>query len=539
MNKKTGSQPVMLDTKAKKKARTTVSKKKQVTAEISGLLSNEVFFKTVESCPVAISITDLHANILYTNNAFTQVTAYEKEDVIGKNETILSNKTTPNLVYEALWSRLSQKKPWIGLLVNRRKDDTRYLAELTVAPVVNDNGEITNYLGMHRDVTDVHRLQNQVNNQKTMIETVVDASPSATVLVDENGQIILDNLSYKALAADMGKEPFPEFLAAIKEQTQGRFSADGEMNTVEGLEVSIDSRKLGQRWFSCFCSTISIDNDAIDEFFNPSSVQYTLLVLNEITEIRRKQDQSRLHALKELIAEEELIHVMGETYNGAIHQLEQPVNLIAAAVSMLEKRSDANNQPDPVLDAMRVALELGQKALDSLTVLVPASRHLPKVSVNINQLIREVVSICSEQITTAGIEFQWHPEKYLPSVWGHETQLRSMLKQLIENAIDAMASSKIKEKSLNIVSKLINGYVCVEIIDSGEGIPEELELKVFEPFFSTKTGCSTTNSSCRGMGLTMVHDIVNEHAGLISIRCGEAAGCTVSVQLPILSSSHN
>lgn len=537
MSKNTVSQPIKVDTKAKKSKSASSRDKLPVKADkadVEGLLSSNVFFKAVENCPVAISITDLHANILYTNNAFTQVTAYEKEEVIGQNEAILSNQTTPSLVYQTLWGRLSQKKPWIGVLVNRRKDSSRYLAELTVAPVIDDAGNITNYLGMHRDVTDVHQLQNQVNNQKSMIEAVVDASPSATVLVDENGRIILDNLSYKALAADMGVEPLPEFVKALKEQTQGRFSLNNEVN-IDGLEVSLDCAGFGQRWFSCFVTSISIGDDSVDHFFSPSSVQYTLLVLNEITEIRRKQDESRLHSLKELVAEEEFIQVMRETYNGAIHQLEQPVNLIAAAVSMLEKRANNSGQADPVLDAMKTAMDVGKNALDSLIGLAPTQRNLPKTAININQLIREAVSICSDQMSAAGIDFYWHPEKHLPSVQGHETRIRSMLKQLIENAIDAMSSKDIKQRSLEIISKQINGYVRVEIIDSGHGIPQDLELKVFEPFFSTKSECE----SCRGMGLTMAHDIVNEHAGLISLGCSNSGGCLVSVQLPVMPGSSN
>jgi len=104
---------------------------------VAGLLSNDVFMKAVDSCPVGISITDLKANILYANQAFNEITGYAENELIGHNESILSNHTTPSLVYQTLWGRLSQKKPWIGVLVNRRKDDSLYLAELTVAPVIS------------------------------------------------------------------------------------------------------------------------------------------------------------------------------------------------------------------------------------------------------------------------------------------------------------------------------------------------------------------------------------------------------------------
>ena len=74
---------------------------------------------------------------------------------------------------------------------------------------------------MHRDVTEVHRLKNQAINQKSMLEAVVDVSPSVTVLINDQGEIILDNLAYKALGRLTGlikhrrDRQFSQILAAI------------------------------------------------------------------------------------------------------------------------------------------------------------------------------------------------------------------------------------------------------------------------------------------------------------------------------------
>ena len=158
-----------------------------------------LFFEVVQQSAVAISITDSKANILYTNRSFEQVTGYPPEDVIGNNESILSYKSTPGIVYKTLWGRLLQKKPWSGFLVNKRKDGKRYLADLTIAPVSGEDGNVTHYLGMHRDVTEEHRLQKQVENQKVLIESMVDAAPVAVALLDTEGSVVLDNQEYKKL----------------------------------------------------------------------------------------------------------------------------------------------------------------------------------------------------------------------------------------------------------------------------------------------------------------------------------------------------
>src|SRR5487761_2194893 len=169
-----------------------------------------LFRQAVEQAALAISITDARANILYANAAFQRITGYGQQEVVGHNESILSYHVTPKLVYESLWAQIQRQRPWNGLLVNKRKDGTRYLADVTITPVVGEEGHTTHYLGMHRDVTEVHRLERQVQNQKTLIESVVDAAQVAIVL--------LDNQEYKKLIGDLGKEPAARLLAALRAQ---------------------------------------------------------------------------------------------------------------------------------------------------------------------------------------------------------------------------------------------------------------------------------------------------------------------------------
>src|SRR4030066_2367456 len=119
---------------------------------------SQVFRQVVEQAALAISITDADARILYANPTFERVTGYSQVEVAGHNESILSYRVTPKIVYETLWAQLKRQRPWNGLLVNRRRDGSRYLADLTISPVVDENGNTTHYLGMHRDVTEVPRL---------------------------------------------------------------------------------------------------------------------------------------------------------------------------------------------------------------------------------------------------------------------------------------------------------------------------------------------------------------------------------------------
>ena len=101
-----------------------------------GVLPPRIFFQAVEQSAIAISITDTKATILYVNAAFEQLTGYSQAELIGKNQSMLSYKVTPIEVYQDLWNKLQDQEHWNGVLINRRKDGKRYLADLTVAPVL-------------------------------------------------------------------------------------------------------------------------------------------------------------------------------------------------------------------------------------------------------------------------------------------------------------------------------------------------------------------------------------------------------------------
>lgn len=491
----------------------------------------EVFRQTVEHAPIAISITDLKANILYANRAFSQITGYAPEEVVGKNEAMLSNGTTPRLVYQALWGRLGQRKAWSGVLVNRRKDDSLYLAELTVAPVLGESGDPVYYLGMHRDTSDLHELEQRVNNQRLMIEAVVNAAPAAMAVLDRQYQVVLSNPSFCRLAADLVPDGSSERLVSLlKENLSTHFEAlESSAKAFSGKEISFDLGGRASRWLSCHGVAIHVEDEQAHVFFSPGEERYLLLTINDISDLRQKQEDSRLHALKALLAEEELLDGMRETFNGAIHRLQGPVNLISAATRMLERRLGDKAENDPVLSAMREASAAGLEALESLSGSIPVRLDEAKMPVNLNQLIREVITMNTDQLLAQGIVVDWQPAMRLPWVMGAESGLRGMLKHLVDNAIEAMSHSTGNRRELFISTRVDNGkLVRVEITDSGPGIPPELELKVFEPFFSTKP----PHRGARGMGLSMVQEIVSKHAGMVHFDSQYAEGCRVIVELP-------
>lgn len=500
-------------------------------SDASSVLPPQVFFEVVEQSAVAISITDAKANILYANPTFSRVTGYGPHEVVGHNESVLSDRNTPRIIYETMWGRLSQQKPWSGVLVNRRKDGSRYLAELTIAPVLDSAGQTSHYLGMHRDVTDMHRLEQQVHNQKALIESVVDAAPVVVVVLDEDGHVVLDNLAYKALASEMqGRAPSEVFIAAIREQLGDEFDrVRGKAQGFKHHEVLIDGGDaIAPRWYSCSGTWFRERDDSAANFFESRKRTLLLLVASDVTVLKQREEEVRMNALRALLAEDEAVQGIRETLAGAIYQLRQPINLISAATAMLELR-ELRSGDAALLAALREAREAGECTLTTLSNCMPANNDEPVTLVNLNQLLRDCLSLCTERLLTLGITVDWQPATKLPGFTGRERRLRAMFKQLLDNAIDAMAGYRQSQRELSLGTRYEGDVITIWVEDSGPGIPPELRLKVFEPFFTTKGA----QSRAAGMGLPMVSEVINDHAGTVNIDGTYQKGCRIVVQLPV------
>ncbi len=482
-------------------------------------LAPRLFFEAVEQAPVAISITDLNANILYANRAFAEVTGHAPGEVIGRNESILSDQRTPAIIYRTLWGRIRQQKPWSGFLVNRRRDGERYVAELTVAPVIGADSAATHYLGMHRDVTETIRLQRQVQNQKALIGSVVDTAPVVMAVLDPAGRVVLHNRSYARLAASLpGGDPAGLFSAALKEAIETE------------QEVRIDAGGgSGPRWFTCSGTRFRESDTEVGAFFESRRVDYLLLVAHEVTRQKRQQEALRMGALRTLLAEEELNHGLRETIAGALYQLERPLNLLNAALGMLGRRSEGADAP--LLDVLSRVREEGQQAVDTLRSCVPEAPEEPLAPVNLNALVHDVLMVSTERMLAEGVTVEWRPTPVLPSLNGRERRLRAALKQVIDNAIDASTVGGRSRRELEITTGTDGDWTLLTVDDSGPGIPPELRLRVFEPFFTTKT----IGGGRTGMGLPLVQEVANEHGGSVEIDDAPRGGCRVRVRIPARS----
>jgi len=481
----------------------------------------EVYLQAVDQADLAISITDPAANILFANETFTRVTGYALGEVVGNNESMLSNRTTPREVYQSMWTALMERRPWSGKLLNRKKSGQLYLAELTISPVMDEAGTVTHYLGMHRDITEFHRLEQMVRNQKALIESVVDAAPIAIALLDRKGRVLLDNQAYKKLVTDLRvSEPAHTLLDSVLAGWRGALSDDIAGCVFDNREARVDHRNGRPRWLSVTASTIQIHSDSADNYFASSDQPGLLLVISDVTSLRAEQERARTAALQAAMAEEERTAALREGLSAAIFRLEEPMNVMASAVSILQRRDPSS------ADLLKHALAAGREHMESLRQVIPPSAPEMVFSVNLNELLRDVLEVCTPRLLRAGIVVDWHPATTLPPLLGRPLQLRMLFKALVDNAIEAMDAKGWKRRELTLATSVKRACMVVTVTDSGPGIPPELRHRAFEPFFSAKTGAGRH----LGTGLSRAQQIVSDHGGIIDLEESPGGGCHAVVE---------
>jgi signal transduction histidine kinase len=151
-------------------------------------------------------------------------------------------------------------------------------------------------------------------------------------------------------------------------------------------------------------------------------------------------------------------------------------------------------------------------------------------AVPINSLILDTISVVRKELTDHDIAVVTKLEQPLPIVAGHKGQLREVLLNLIQNSIEAMATT-IDPRVIDIATARRDpNSIIISIQDTGPGIKPEKLTSIFDPFISTKSGGT-------GLGLAICRMIVEQHGGKIVATSDPAGGARFEVTLPVAKSA--
>ena len=257
-------------------------------------------------------------------------------------------------------------------------------------------------------------------------------------------------------------------------------------------------------------------------------VRFHLKLSKATSEVYRMMDD--LRGMQNQLIQSAKLAAVGEMTSGIAHELKTPLAGISTILSGVELAKQLHQEIDMDAACSRVNL-LVKRCSAIIEHMRNYSRRTEEIHSQtqiINQLLKNTLLLVEPQLKRIGGKLELHLGHDLPFVAGNDIQLEQVFINLCNNACDAMEQSK--ERTLTIQSMAEGDEVVVRVSDTGTGMRPEVQERVFESFFTTKSADKGT-----GLGMSISQNIIEQHKGQIRFNSELGRGTTFEIYLPVAS----
>jgi PAS domain S-box-containing protein len=358
------------------------------------------------------------------------------------------------------------------------------------------------------------RLYEALLNEKKFSEDVLNSSISGILTVDVQGRITSLNPSAEKKLGVVKKDVLGK---SLKEVFGGIPEIDGMLQRTllshENFNVHECTLKRDDKSVILSISSSLIIDDA-------GAFTGILFLIQDIT-IEKERDEY-LQRMNRLIS-------LGELAAGVAHEIRNPLTGIGVVLEILKSRKRLTKLDAGLLDEATHEIDRLEKLVSDLLDFARPKKFNFEL-VNINEIVRSIYFLISEQCNNQSIRLITRYDKKLPrSIMDYE-KIRQGLLNIVINAIQAMPSggNLTIETGLRTRDDEKDGDHCIVITirDTGSGISDNLRDRIYDPFF-------TTHQEGTGLGLSITYSIIKEHRGTIRFDSEPGKGTSFVVSLPI------
>jgi PAS domain S-box-containing protein len=395
----------------------------------------------------------------------------------------------------------------------------------------DEAGGVQGVFAAARDITKRKRAQEALRQNEELLRNVLELLPVGVWITDKNGVITQGNPAgqkiwagsryvgidqygeYKGWSLDTGKRIEPEEWAAARAVMKGETSLNEEIK----IECFDGSHKI------ILNSAIPLRNDR-------KEITGAIIINQDISEQKR---------IENAIRQMQKMEALGTLAGGIAHDFN---NILMPIVINTELALLDTPEGSSILNYLKLIQEAANRGKDLIKQIITFSRQKEQVKapIEIGPVIREALKFLRSSIPKT-IEIRENIKVSPSSVLADPTQIHQVLMNLCSNAAYAMREKggvlDISLTPVEVDAEMVNRhfdlkpgpYLRLTVADTGQGMNKEVMEKAFDPFFTTKKPGEGT-----GMGLAVVHGIVKNHGGAITIYSEVGKGSTFNVFLPMI-----
>lgn len=467
--------------------------------------------------------------ILYVNQAFTTMTGYSLEEVLGQTPRLLQGPKTDRNALARVRSALSRWESITVELINYRKDGTEFWVEFSVVPVADQEEHYTHWIAVQRDITERRRTEAALRQSEERFRSLIENALDIITILAPDGTIHYENPSVEKVLGyspqDLIGENFftyihPDDLANIYPLLTQALSNSEDIHPIEFRRRHQDGQ---WRTFEALPKALSFSQTTqslVDSDPSPKIVMNS----RDITE-RKRLDEVRLA----LEREKELSALKTRFFSMISHEFRTPLSTVLAAAQLLENSPKAwenSEKRERNLHRIQDSVKNMVQLLDDILTINRAETGNLEFNPEWLDLETFARNFVEEMQLSAGVQhrlfFVCRGKNTV--VYADKKLLRSIFANIISNAIKYSPTGGQIQCSLTFEAQSVQ----IQIRDRGLGIPTEAQKQLFEPFYRAK---NVRHIEGTGLGLVVVQKCVDLHQGSIEIASEAGRGTTVTVRL--------
>jgi PAS domain S-box-containing protein len=234
------------------------------------------------------------------------------------------------------------------------------------------------------------------------------------------------------------------------------------------------------------------------------------------------------------LAQAEKLSSIGLLAAGVAHEVNTPLAVISSYAQMLGKQARGDAAIAPLLEKITQQTFRASEIVNGLLNFSRTS-GTEFTRVDLNQIIRDTLTLLEHQFKSAQVNVETVFAE-LPTVNGNQGKLQQVLLNLFLNAKDAIIGNAEAKPggTLRVTTVMSGDAVKLEIADTGSGISPENMLRIYDPFFTTKSAPRDGQGKGTGLGLAVTYGIIQEHSGKITVESNVGEGTSFHLEFPAM-----